>query len=195
MQRWHPHFYLVADWKSLQSRLMNQTCCVRVDVASMVIHRGRATAANAGGKWKQLSSSMRASRGIDQTSHRSLWLVYINLQELSSSWDGQPFGHSRHGSKIGRQLGPHVTQCLLGRGLPPYQVVSWCIQPFGHNRHGQKLGGGLCPFLQGELGPHLTQYGLCWGLPPCQVSFWSIQPFGYSAPTLQTDRQQSGPIV
>jgi len=26
-----------------------------------------------------------------------------------------------------------LTQCHLGRGLPPYQVVSWSIQPFGHN--------------------------------------------------------------
>jgi len=38
------------------------------------------------------------------------------------------------------------TQCRLGRGLPPYKVVSWCIQPFGHNRHGPKIRG-LCPFL------------------------------------------------
>jgi len=31
------------------------------------------------------------------------------------------------------ELGPHLTQCRLGRGLPPYQVASWSIQPFGHN--------------------------------------------------------------
>ena len=30
-------------------------------------------------------------------------------------------------------LGPHVTQCGLGRGLPSYQVASRSIQPFGHN--------------------------------------------------------------
>jgi len=34
------------------------------------------------------------------------------------------------------ELGPHVTQCGLGRGLPPYQVAS----PFGHNRHRPKMG-------------------------------------------------------
>jgi len=28
---------------------------------------------------------------------------------------------------------PHLTQCGLGRGLPPYQVASWSIQPFSHN--------------------------------------------------------------
>jgi len=31
------------------------------------------------------------------------------------------------------ELGPNLTQCVLDRGLPPYQVVSWSIQPFGHN--------------------------------------------------------------
>jgi len=52
----------------------------------------------------------------------------------------QPFGYSRHGRSLyGRrleigeggavplsmgELGPHLTQCGLGRGLPPYQVAS-----------------------------------------------------------------------
>jgi len=31
------------------------------------------------------------------------------------------------------ELGPHLTQCQLGWGLSPYQVISWSIQPFGHN--------------------------------------------------------------
>jgi len=29
------------------------------------------------------------------------------------------------------ELGLYVTQCRLGRGLPPYQVASWPIQLFG----------------------------------------------------------------
>jgi len=33
----------------------------------------------------------------------------------------------------GEGLGPHLTQCGQGRGLPPCQVLFWCIQPFGHN--------------------------------------------------------------
>jgi len=33
----------------------------------------------------------------------------------------------------GGELVPHLTQCRLHLGLPPYQVVSWFIQPFGHN--------------------------------------------------------------
>jgi len=44
------------------------------------------------------------------------------------------------------QLGSHVTQCGLRRGLPSYQVASWSMQPFGHNRHGPKIGGSA-PFL------------------------------------------------
>jgi len=63
------------------------------------------------------------------------------------SWSIQPFGHNRHGPKIGgcalfgRELGPRLTQSCLGRGIPPYQVASKSIQPFGHNRHGPKTGG------------------------------------------------------
>jgi len=55
------------------------------------------------------------------------------------------------------ELGPHLTQRRLGRGLPPYQLASQYIQPFDHNGHGPKIGGGLCPFKGGELRPRLTQ--------------------------------------
>ena len=53
------------------------------------------------------------------------------------------------------ELGPHLTQCGLGRGLPLYQVTSWSIQPFGHSRHGPKIGEveGLCPFGEGSWVP------------------------------------------
>jgi len=45
---------------------------------------------------------------------------------------GDRFGHNRHGPKSGRllcafpwgELGPHLTQCGLGQGLPLYEVVS-----------------------------------------------------------------------
>jgi len=36
-------------------------------------------------------------------------------------------------SPLEGELGPHVTQCGLGRGLPACQVSPWSIQPFGHN--------------------------------------------------------------
>ena len=56
-------------------------------------------------------------------------------------WDERPFGHNRHGPKSGEgllwgaesPLGPHLTQCGLGRGIPLYQVAAWPIQLFGHN--------------------------------------------------------------
>jgi len=76
--------------------------------------------------------------------------VNRNHQELSSCWDGRPFGHNRHGPKVGRgccgagsPLGPHLTQCGLGRGLPLYQVASWSIQPFGHNCKNATLRVGI----------------------------------------------------
>jgi len=51
------------------------------------------------------------------------------------------FGNNRHKPKIGGcvpfggrgELGLHLTQCGLGRGLSPIQVAFWSIQPFGHN--------------------------------------------------------------
>jgi len=83
------------------------------------------------------------------------------LQVLSSTRDWRPFGHNRHGPKIGGgcvpflgELGPHLTQCGLGRSIPSYQVASWSIQPFGHNRHGPKIGGAMS-LWGGELGPYL----------------------------------------
>jgi len=58
------------------------------------------------------------------------------------------------------QLGPHLTQCRLGRGLPSYQVASWSVEPFGTTDVGENWGGLCTYFLVGELGPHLTQCGL-----------------------------------
>jgi len=31
------------------------------------------------------------------------------------------------------ELGPHLTQCCQGRGVPACQVSSWSVQPFGHS--------------------------------------------------------------
>jgi len=52
----------------------------------------------------------------------------------------QPFGRNRYGPKIGGcaplgegELGPYLTQCDQGRGLPTCQVLSWSVQPFGHS--------------------------------------------------------------
>jgi len=45
------------------------------------------------------------------------------------------------------ELGPHLTQCRLGRGLPLCQVASWSVQPFGHNTWAEKCGGCCAPIL------------------------------------------------
>jgi len=51
-------------------------------------------------------------------------------QELSSCWDARPC-QSKVGRKVGAvlslsvgELGPHLTQCRMSRGIPPYQVAS-----------------------------------------------------------------------
>jgi len=76
------------------------------------------------------------------------------------------------------ELGPHLTQCCLRRGLPPYQVASWSIQPFGHNRYRPKIGGAGSPsntMLSGR------------GLPPRQ-SFILIHPTVWPQHTNTTNR-------
>jgi len=47
-------------------------------------------------------------------------------QIWAENWVGLcPFG--------GGELGPRLTQCGRGRGLPACQVSSWSVKPFGHN--------------------------------------------------------------
>ena len=58
----------------------------------------------------------------------------------------------------GGELGPHLTQCCLGWGLPPYQVVSWYIQPFGHNISGPKIGGSAPFWGRGAGFPSSTMW-------------------------------------
>jgi len=77
------------------------------------------------------------------------------------------------------ELGPHPTQCRVGRRLPLYNMASWSMQLFGHNRREPKIGGSA-PFWGGGLSPYLTQSRLRWGLPPYQVASWCIQPFGHN---------------
>ena len=62
----------------------------------------------------------------------------LQLQQLSStvatSGDGRPFRQNRQAPRFTEkweaavplsvwELGPHLTQCGLSRGLPPYQVA------------------------------------------------------------------------
>jgi len=68
---------------------------------------------------------------------RDLWQTLTRAQQCC--WDGRPY-QSKVSRKVGAvvplsvgELSSHVTQCRLGRDLPPWQVASWSIQPFGHN--------------------------------------------------------------
>jgi len=62
----------------------------------------------------------------------------------------------------GRELGPHLTQCRLGR-------AKWHLDPSSH-RDGRKIGGSAHFWGGGAICPHLTQCRLGRGLPPCQLA-------------------------
>ena len=86
----------------------------------------------------------------------------LPYQAASSSI--QPFGHIRHGPKLGGVGVPFYlgvagsTSNTMSRkpGLPPCQVASWFMQPFGHNRRGPKIGWGSAPFWVGVWVPSNT---------------------------------------
>ena len=59
----------------------------------------------------------------------------ILLQARCPSYRPIDMGQKLGAAPLLGELGPHVTQCGLGWGLPPYQMASWSIQPFGHNSH------------------------------------------------------------
>jgi len=64
--------------------------------------------------------------------------------DRAENWEGEESPLFREG-----ELGPRLTQCRLGRGLPPHQVASCSVQPFGRNRHGSKIGGLHALFGEG----------------------------------------------
>jgi len=92
-----------------------------------------------------------------------------------------PFGEGK--------LGPHLTQCRLGWGLPSCQLASWSIQPFAHNRYGPQIGG-FAPFW-GRGGGSPSNAVWPGPRPTYMLSLsWSIQPFGHNTATSQTDKQR-----
>jgi len=110
----------------------------------------------------------------------------------------QPFGHNKHGQKIGEVGsapfwgGEAGSPCnTKSRGPRPSSILSdilihaaiWPHQVWAEN------WGGYAPLGEGELGPRVTQCGHGRGLPARQVSSWSVQLFGHSAGTLQTEKQ------
>jgi len=88
----------------------------------------------------------------------------------------QPFGHNRHGLKIGgmplfgeswvpikHNMSPGPRPTFVPSGILIHPVV-WL------HRHRPKIAGCCSHFFLGRLGLHLTQYGLGRGLLPCQVA-------------------------
>jgi len=53
--------------------------------------------------------------------HAAIWPRQI----WAANWGALPLWE--------RYLGPHLTLCVQGRGLPACQVSSWSVQPFGHS--------------------------------------------------------------
>jgi len=85
-------------------------CCVCVCLLNELIH------------YRQLSSKSYKSSAVAEMGDH---LATIDMGEKCRGLLC-PF-------QWGGELGPHLSQYGLGRGLPPYQVASWTIQPFGHN--------------------------------------------------------------
>ena len=92
-------------------------------------------------------------------------------------------GHNRHGPKRGGllcpfrgQLGPHLTQCGLGQGLPLYQILHLANR-LATIDMGQNLGGVGVPFFLGLAGsPSNTKLP---GTRPTSIPS-GIQPFGHN---------------
>ena len=78
-------------------------------------------------------------RGAGSLSNTVAW----DEAYLDTKWHLDPSLHlaaTDIGRKLGGsaplgegELGPHLTQCGQGWGLPACQVSSWSVQPFGHN--------------------------------------------------------------
>ena len=121
--------------------------------------------------------------------------VHLNIiQVLSSSWDGRPFNHNRHGPKIrglwslfgegsgspSNTMSPGLRHTFMPSGILIHPAF-WLQQTWAETWEAMPLGV--------ELGPYLTQCDRGRGQPPYQVSSSSVQPFGHSISSSETDRQ------
>jgi len=84
----------------------------------------------------------------------------------------------------GRAGQPHLTECGMGQGLPPYQ--KWDLDPssrLGTTDMARKFGG--CA----QLDPHLTLCGLGRGLPLCPVASYPSNRLATIQKRYRQDRQ------
>jgi len=98
-----------------------------------------------------------------------------------------------------KELGSHLTQCRLSRGLPSYQVSSSSIEPFGDNRYRPKIGGTVPVWGGGPGSPSNTVWP---GLrPTCMTSLILIRSTvwpQYTNITYKTGQErqtENGPIA
>jgi len=113
----------------------------------------------------------------------------------------QPFGHNRHGPKIGGvpsfwgggvppfgegELGPHLAQCGLGRGLRPYQVACYPFSHLATTDMGRKWGA-VPLWGRGTRSPSNTMWP--GPRPTCVPSFILFRPTVWSQYTNVRDRQ------
>jgi len=143
-----------------------------------------------GNSWKRFSlSDGHGAGGFELAPLNGLtdWLTYLLTYEvawaetyLHTNWHLSPSSRlttTDIGRKLGLcamliyDLGPHLTQFRVGRGLAPYQVAYLdpcsCLATIDL---GRKLGA---PPIFGEgLSPHITQSRLGWvlAIPPYQVA-------------------------
>jgi len=91
---------------------------------------------------------------------------------LHTKWHRDPstrLGTIDMGRKLGgsaplgeRDLGPHLTHCDQGQGLPARQVLSGSVQPFGHSTPALQTGqdrytGQTDRQWSGSIGPTVLQ--------------------------------------
>ena len=82
------------------------------------------------------------------TSSNAMWPeLSLPLYQVAS-WFIRPFGSNTWAENweavpLWRELGPHLPQCCLGRGLLPHHVASCSIQPFGWMEQAKKFGAAV----------------------------------------------------
>jgi len=100
------------------------------------------------------------------------------------------------------ELVPHLTQCHMGRGIPPYQVLSWSIQLFGTidmgrdteaaSVNGESGRRGCCAPFRGHSVVWAEAYtSVLSGILLIHSTVWPQ----YTNFTDRTDRQDNGPIA
>jgi len=147
---------------------------------------------------RNLERAVPMGRGVELGPH----LTQCSKCHLDSS---SRLATSNMGRKLGGRLCPffqqgelglHLAQCGLGRGLPPYHMASRCMQPFGHNRYGPKAGG-CAPLAEG--GARSPSNTIWPGLRPIHMpSFILIRSAVWPQYTNVTDRTgqiDNGPMT